>query len=41
MWWHRPLKLALRRQRRVNLYDFDVTLVYKVSYMLVRAIVLS
>ena len=36
-WWCTPLIPALRRQRPVNLWEFESSLVYKVSSRLARA----
>jgi hypothetical protein len=38
MWWHMPLIPALRRQRQVDLCDFETSLVYKSSSRTVRVV---
>jgi hypothetical protein len=36
-WWHMPLVLALRRQKQMDLCEFQAILVYKGSSRVVRA----
>ena len=38
LWWHTPLILALGRQRQVDLCEFKVSLIYKVSSRTARAV---
>jgi len=40
-WWFRPLTLALRRQRQVNLCEFKASLVYRMSSKTARETLLS
>ena len=36
--WHTPLIPAFVRQRQAELYELEVNLVYRVSYMTARAV---
>jgi hypothetical protein len=36
-WWYMPLIVALRRQRQVDLCEFEASLAYKVSSRMARA----
>jgi hypothetical protein len=38
VWWCTPLIPVLLRQRQVDLCDFEVILVYKVSFRTARAV---
>ena len=37
VWWHMPLIPALSRQRQEDLYEFEASLIYKVSSRIARA----
>jgi hypothetical protein len=39
--WLTTLILALRRQRQVDLYEFEASLVYKVNSRTARAVILK